>query len=130
MTLTPGAATLAELEAIWRGGRRARSTRRRAPAIEAAAARVAAAAAGDGAGLRRQHRLRQARQRQDRRPATPRALQRNLILSHCSGVGDADARARSSRLMMALKLLSLGRGASGVRWELVALLEGDAGARA
>ncbi|SEN32983.1 Aromatic amino acid lyase [Gemmobacter aquatilis] len=29
-----------------------------------------------------------------------------------------------ARLMMALKLLSLGRGASGVRWDIVALLEG------
>ena len=28
-----------------------------------------------------------------------------------------------ARLMMALKLLSLGRGASGVRWEIVALIE-------
>jgi histidine ammonia-lyase len=28
-----------------------------------------------------------------------------------------------ARLMMALKLLSLGRGASGVRWEVVELIE-------
>ena len=65
VTLTPGAATLAELEAVWRGERRPRSTPRRRPAVEAAAARIAAAAAGRRAGLRRQHRLRQARQRQD-----------------------------------------------------------------
>ncbi len=50
-------------------------------------------------------------------------LQRNLILSHCCGVGEAMPR-RVARLMMALKLLSLGRGASGVRWEIVALIEG------
>ena len=49
-------------------------------------------------------------------------LQRNLILSHCCGVGDPISR-RHARLMMALKLLSLGRGASGVRWELITLLE-------
>ncbi len=49
-------------------------------------------------------------------------LQRNLILSHCCGVGDPMPR-DVTRLMMALKLLSLGRGASGVRWEVVALIE-------
>jgi histidine ammonia-lyase len=50
------------------------------------------------------------------------ALQRNLILSHCCGVGPAIPD-RVVRLMMILKLLSLCRGASGVRWELIELLE-------
>ncbi len=49
-------------------------------------------------------------------------LQRNLILSHCSGTG-APLPDAVVRLVMALKLLSLGRGASGVRLETVALLE-------
>nr|WP_324755348.1 histidine ammonia-lyase [Roseovarius sp. Pro17] len=49
-------------------------------------------------------------------------LQRNLILSHCCGVGPAIPR-RHARLLMALKLLSLGRGASGVRLEVVDLIE-------
>ncbi len=49
-------------------------------------------------------------------------LQRNLILSHCCGVGPAIPR-RHARLMMALKLLSLGRGASGVRLDVINLLE-------
>jgi histidine ammonia-lyase len=49
-------------------------------------------------------------------------LQRNLILSHCCGVGPAIPR-RHARLLMALKLLSLGRGASGVRLEVVTLIE-------
>jgi histidine ammonia-lyase len=49
-------------------------------------------------------------------------LQRNLILSHCCGVGPAISR-RHARLLMALKLLSLGRGASGVRLAVVTLLE-------
>ncbi len=49
-------------------------------------------------------------------------LQRNLILSHCCGVGPALARG-PARLLMALKLLSLGRGASGVRLEIVQLIE-------
>ena len=41
------------------------------------------------------------------------SLQRNLILSHCCGVGEA-LDLPTTRLMMVLKLLSLGRGASGV----------------
>ncbi|WP_336279178.1 histidine ammonia-lyase [Bartonella sp. CB175] len=50
------------------------------------------------------------------------ALQRNLILSHCCGVG-APLAENVVRLMMTLKLISLGRGVSGVRLELVHLLE-------
>jgi histidine ammonia-lyase len=49
-------------------------------------------------------------------------LQRNLILSHCCGVGDPLAP-EIVRMVMALKLGSLGRGASGVRPETVALIE-------
>ncbi|MBX4336284.1 histidine ammonia-lyase [Bartonella raoultii] len=49
-------------------------------------------------------------------------LQRNLILSHCCGVGNPLAE-NIVRLMMTLKLVSLGRGASGVRLEVVHLLE-------
>ncbi|MBL8581830.1 MAG: histidine ammonia-lyase [Rhizobiaceae bacterium] len=49
-------------------------------------------------------------------------LQRNLILSHCCGVGQP-LPADIVRLIMALKLISLGRGASGVRPATVALLE-------
>ena len=49
-------------------------------------------------------------------------LQRNLILSHCCGMG-APLPDNVVRLIMALKLISLGRGASGVRLELVRLLE-------
>ncbi|WP_208540999.1 MULTISPECIES: histidine ammonia-lyase [Bartonella] len=49
-------------------------------------------------------------------------LQRNLILSHCCGVG-APLAENIVRLIMTLKLISLGRGVSGVRLELVHLLE-------
>src|SRR5690606_3716685 len=49
-------------------------------------------------------------------------LQRNLILSHCCGVGEA-IEPETVRLVMALKLLSLGRGASGTRPEIVKLIE-------
>jgi len=49
-------------------------------------------------------------------------LQRNIVLSHAAGVGKAMPDA-VVRLMMALKLASLGQGASGVRPATVALLE-------
>jgi len=49
-------------------------------------------------------------------------LQRNLILSHCCGVGEALDNS-IVRLIMVLKMISLGRGASGVRWEILVRLE-------
>ena len=49
-------------------------------------------------------------------------LQRNLILSHCCGVG-APLAPEIVRLVMALKLISLGRGASGVRAGTVEMIE-------
>ena len=49
-------------------------------------------------------------------------LQRNIVLSHAAGVGEAMPVA-VTRLMMALKLASLGQGASGVRQETVDLIE-------
>ncbi|MFC7536160.1 histidine ammonia-lyase [Sphingomonas sp. GCM10030256] len=56
-------------------------------------------------------------------------LQRNLILSHSCGLGDALPR-HVTRLMIVLKLLGLGRGYSGVRPEVIdalqSLLERDA----
>jgi histidine ammonia-lyase len=48
-------------------------------------------------------------------------LQRNLVLSHAAGVGDP-MPPDIARLMMALKLCSLAQGASGVRPATVALL--------
>ncbi|HEY7550571.1 MAG TPA: aromatic amino acid lyase, partial [Hyphomicrobiaceae bacterium] len=49
-------------------------------------------------------------------------LQHNLVLSHAAGVGEP-APPDVVRLMLALKLASLARGASGVRPSTVALLE-------
>ncbi len=49
-------------------------------------------------------------------------LQRNIVLSHAAGVGGATP-SEIVRLVMALKLASLGRGASGVRPETLRLLE-------
>jgi histidine ammonia-lyase len=49
------------------------------------------------------------------------ALQRNIVLSHCAGVGEPLA-VPIARLMIALKLASLAQGASGVRLETTSLL--------
>jgi histidine ammonia-lyase len=49
-------------------------------------------------------------------------LQRNIVLSHCTGLGDPLPSA-ITRLMIALKLASLAQGASGIRLETVTLLE-------
>ncbi|KCZ88844.1 histidine ammonia-lyase [Hyphomonas johnsonii] len=50
------------------------------------------------------------------------ALQKNLVRSHCAGVGDP-LPANVVHLVMALKCISLGRGASGVRPELIHLIQ-------
>ena len=49
-------------------------------------------------------------------------LQRNLIFSHCAGVGDA-LDAGTVRLILTLKLISLGRGVSGVRYSTIRSIE-------
>ncbi|MCC6988915.1 MAG: aromatic amino acid lyase, partial [Acidobacteria bacterium] len=48
-------------------------------------------------------------------------LQRNIVLSHCVGVGDP-LPVPVTRLMMALKLASLAQGASGIRWSTLEAL--------
>lgn len=122
LTLSPGKVTLADLERIWREGLAVRLDPSARPAVEAAARTVAAAAAGTEAvygvntGFGKLASVKIA-------PEHTETLQKNLILSHCCGVGPAIPR-ETARLMMALKLLSLGRGASGVRWQVIALLEG------
>ncbi len=121
-TLIPGQTTLAQLERIFRGGLPAQLHPSARPGVEAAATIIASAAAGDAAvygvntGFGKLSSLKIASQ-------DTAKLQENLILSHCCGVGDPMPE-DVTRLMMALKLLSLGRGASGVRWEIIAQLEG------
>ncbi|MGV8987868.1 MAG: histidine ammonia-lyase [Cypionkella sp.] len=120
--LIPGETTLAQLERLYREKAPAVLHASARTGVEWAAARIAEAAAGTAAvygvntGFGKLASLKIA-------PQDTEKLQRNLILSHCCGVGDPMPRP-VVRLMMALKLLSLGRGASGVRWDIVALLEG------
>jgi histidine ammonia-lyase len=120
ITLTPGAVTLVQLEQIWRGNDVvALHSDTKAP-VEAAAAFVCEAAAGGVAvyGVNTGFgKLANVPIAEDQ-TAT---LQRNLVLSHCCGVGET-LEAPTIRLMMVLKLLSLGRGASGVAWKTVDLI--------
>ena len=120
--LIPAETTLAQLERIYRLEAPTTLHSSARAGVEAAAKVIADAASGDAAvygvntGFGKLASVRIAAQDTE-------TLQRNLILSHCCGVGDAVPRA-IARLMMVLKLLSLGRGASGVRWEIIALIEG------
>ncbi|HSF95455.1 MAG TPA: histidine ammonia-lyase [Thermohalobaculum sp.] len=121
LTLSPGGVRLSDLAHLYWTGDAVALDRRARPAVEAAVASVMAAANGaepvygvnTGFGKLAQVRI----------PAADTAtLQRNLILSHCAGVGPA-LPPRIARLVVALKLMSLGRGASGVRWVVIETLE-------
>lgn len=121
LVLQPGSVPLSTLEALYWTGEPARLDPSFDAGIEKAAARIAEIARGNapvygintGFGKLASIRI---------DSADVATLQRNLILSHCCGVGEPLAD-HIVRLIMALKLVSLGRGASGVRLELVRLIE-------
>ncbi|MEN3149718.1 histidine ammonia-lyase [Neorhizobium sp. IRAMC:178] len=121
IVLTPGSVSLRELQDIYWNGTPVRIDPSFDARIEKAAARIAQIAAGNepvygintGFGKLASIKI---------DSADVATLQRNLILSHCCGVG-APLAENIVRLVMALKLISLGRGASGVRLELVRLIE-------
>jgi len=121
VTLTPGKATLAQLETIWRTGVAATLHKDARPAVEASFHLVAKAASGNDAvygvntGFGKLASVKIAGE-------DTATLQRNLILSHCCGVGDP-LDVDTTRFMMVLKLLSLGRGASGVAWATIEQIE-------
>ena len=120
-TLTPGDVRLEQLENIWQQALPAVLDPAARADVEKAAAFVADAAAGEetvygvntGFGKLASVRI---------EAKDTETLQRNLVLSHCCGVGET-LDLPTTRLMLALKIISLGRGASGVRWETIALLE-------
>ena len=121
VTLTPGSATLAQLERIWRSRQAAKLTANARPSVEAAFELVSRAAAGNEAvyGVNTGFgKLASVKIAVD----DTAVLQRNLVLSHCCGVGEP-LEIETTRLMMVLKLLSLGRGASGVAWSTIELIE-------
>ncbi|WP_103256974.1 histidine ammonia-lyase [Tabrizicola aquatica] len=119
--LIPGQVSLAQLERLFRDQRPARLDDSARPGILRAARHIAAAAQGSAAvygvntGFGKLASVKIA-------PQDTETLQKNLILSHCCGVG-APMPEDVARLMMVLKLLSLGRGASGVRLQVVDLIE-------
>jgi histidine ammonia-lyase len=120
MILTPGQVSLAELEIVWRSDEPISLGGDVRGPIDAAAAIVRRAAEGNEAiygvntGFGKLANVTIAAD-------DTAALQRNLVLSHCCGVGEV-LDTPTTRLMMVLKLLSLARGASGVVWETAALL--------
>lgn len=122
ITLTPGEVGLETLEKIFRSSEPVKLTTSAKKPVEQAASHIQAAIEGDdpvygvNTGFGKLASVQIATE-------DTSILQRNLILSHCCGVGENTAKP-IVRLMMALKLLSLGRGASGVRWEIISLIEG------
>ena len=116
-----GNLSLAQLEAIFRDPCEVSLDRECQGGVEAAAKVVEEAAAGDeavygintGFGKLANTRI---------PPEKTATLQRNLILSHCCGVGPALPDG-VVRLVMILKLNSLARGASGIAWDKLMLLE-------
>ena len=121
LSLTPGNVTLAQFETLWRTGAPTRLEQTARLAVEAAATMIREAATGEAAVYGVNTGFGKLASR--RIPASDtETLQRNLILSHCSGVGTPVDTA-ITRLMMALKLVSLGRGASGVRWSVIEQIE-------
>jgi histidine ammonia-lyase len=120
IVLKPGAAMLADWLAIHRGAtpRLDAACRPGIAASAAAVARIVAKGApvyGINTGFGKLASVRIA-------AADLERLQRNIVLSHAAGIGEAIPIA-IVRLMMALKLASLAQGASGVRQETVDLLE-------
>lgn len=118
--LTPGQVSLDCLQRIYRSSQPVRLTNACKAPVQRASRQVAEAADGDApvyginTGFGKLSHIKIA-------ASDTATLQRNLILSHASGVGEPAPDA-IVRMMMVIKLLSLGRGASGVRWELLALL--------
>ncbi len=121
VTLLPGAVGIDILERLYRDSPPVMLDRSSRGAVDRAADVVAEAAAGDeavygintGFGKLAHTRI---------SPEETAQIQHNLILSHAAGVGP-DLPEKVVRLMMMLKLLSLGRGASGVRWRLIEIQE-------
>lgn len=121
LTLTPGDVTRAQLRDIYRTRATVRLDPKWHAKVSAAAAIVAKAAHGStpvygvntGFGALAKQRI---------KPEDTEQLQRNLILSHCCGVGQPTPP-EVVHLMMAMKIASLGRGASGVRLVVITTLE-------
>ena len=120
LELTPGSVSLAQLRQVHEAPPAIALAPRCRAAVDAAARTVGEAAArgetvyGINTGFGRL-----ARTRIDESDLA--ALQRNLVLSHATGVGPPLEDA-VVRLVLVLKALGLARGHSGVRWEVIEAL--------
>ena len=120
LVLSPGALTLADLRSLWAAPRTLAVPPTARPAVDAAAATVADIIAthetvygiNTGFGLLARTRIDDARLTE---------LQRALVRSHSAGTGPLldDAVVR---VIVALKIASLARGHSGVRWSVIEAL--------
>jgi histidine ammonia-lyase len=120
LTLRPGVLTLGELRSLWATPSQLMIDAAARAAVDAAAATVAEIVAAHrtvygintGFGLLARTRIDDARLAE---------LQRALVLSHSAGTGSLldDAIVR---LVVALKVASLARGHSGVRWQVIETL--------
>lgn len=121
INLVPGNTTLCDLLRVYREPVSISLDRQCRNRVDAAAEIVKQAAAGDVAiygintGFGKLASTRIAADQTEQ-------LQRNLILSHCCGVGEPLPDS-VVRMILLLKMLSLGRGASGVRWQILERLE-------
>lgn len=121
LVLKPGAVTLADLQAILFETAAVTLDPQAREAVEVSAARIeraieeGAPVYGVNTGFGKLASVRISK-------ADTAELQRNLIRSHCAGMG-TPLEPEIVRLVMALKLISLGRGASGVRWAVIEQLE-------
>ncbi len=118
--LKPGAVSLDEWRAIYRGASVSLDPAAQGPIARSAAAVERILAKGEpiygintGFGKLASMRI---------EAADLETLQRNIVLSHAAGTGDPSP-IPAIRLMLALKLASLAQGASGVRPATTALLE-------
>ena len=118
--LRPAELTLADLRALWAAPCRLAVDPRAQAGVERAAATVSEIVAAHrtvygintGFGLLARTRIDDARLAE---------LQRALVLSHSAGTGPL-LDDPTVRLVIGLKLASLGRGHSGVRWQLIEML--------
>jgi len=120
VVLKPGATSLKEWRAIYRGAGAALDPACRAAVDESAkaVARIISKGApiyGINTGFGKLASVKIA-------DADLQQLQRNIVLSHAAGVGEP-MPVNVARLMMALKIASLGQGASGIQSRTLDLLE-------
>lgn len=120
VTIRPGSMKLADWRAVWNGAGIAVSGEARAAVDEGAQAVRDLLASGravyginTGFGKLAQTRI---------AASELEELQKRLVLSHACGVG-APLPRRVVRLMMALKIASLGQGNSGIQWRTIEAIE-------